>query len=294
MPIVGDWVAARIDPHGSGATIEQLLPRRGALVRKSAGGTSTPQLLAANVDVAFLVSSLNHDWNPRRVERALAMIWESGAQPVLLLTKLDLCPDPTPQLAAASEVALGVPVHALSVYEQRGLAVLAEYLAIGRTVALIGSSGVGKSTLVNHLLGESRTATRAIRSADDRGRHTTTHRELFELPSGGLLIDTPGLREIGLFDAEAGIELAFEDIEQRANDCRFHDCRHGGEPGCAIAAAIANGELDRARYAAYQKLKREEAHQARRADQRLAQTHRVELRKLHKRIKSEQKRHSKR
>ncbi|MET0386313.1 MAG: ribosome small subunit-dependent GTPase A, partial [Polyangiales bacterium] len=269
LPVVGDWVAARLDPSGERAIIHAVLPRRGALVRQQAGGTSLPQVIAANLDCVFLVSSLNQDWNPRRIERALALIWEAGAQPVLLLTKRDLCPDPEPQLQAAAEIALGVPVHALSVHAEQGLAALDSYLAEGRTIALIGSSGVGKSTLVNHLLGEERLATRAVRDGDDRGRHTTTHRELFEVRAGGLLIDTPGMRELALWDAQSGLEVVFDDIEQLAGACRFHDCQHQNEPGCAIRAAITSGELEPARLRAYQKLQREEAHNARRTDERL-------------------------
>lgn len=294
LPAVGDWVAARLTPDEGDAVIEHVLTRRGVLVRKEAGRTSEPQVLAANVDVVFLVSSLNHDFHPRRIERTLAMIWESGAQPVLLLTKLDLCADPTEALEAARSVALGVPVHALSVHEQRGLDVLGSYLGVGRTAVLIGSSGVGKSTLLNHLLGEQHMETRAIRAGDDRGRHTTTHRALFALPTGGVLIDTPGIRELGLYAAGGGLERAFEDVEQLASTCRFPDCGHAGEPGCAVVQAIEAGELDTSRYGSYQKLRREEAHHARRADQREALSHKNDVRKLHKHIKSVMRHHPKR
>jgi ribosome biogenesis GTPase len=279
LPVVGDWVAVRGDTRDGSAVVHALLPRLGALKRQRAGTRSEPQLLAANVDVAFVMSSLNHDWNPRRVERALALIWESGAQPVLLLSKLDLCADASEQLRAARAVALHVPVHALSTRTGEGMELLAPYLGIGRTAVLIGSSGVGKSTLANQLLGVQRAATGPIREGDDRGRHTTTQRELFELPGGGLLIDTPGMRELGLFDAETGLKTAFEDVEQLVAQCRFADCRHAGEPGCAVSAALEDGGLATARLAAYDKLRREEAHHARRSDQRLQQEFQRSLRK---------------
>jgi ribosome biogenesis GTPase len=279
LPVVGDWVAVRRDAAAPFAVVHALLPRRGALQRQRAGTRSDPQLLAANLDVVFLMSSLNHDWNPRRVERALALIWQACAQPVLLLSKLDLCVDANEQLREARAVALHVPVHALSTRTGEGMEALAAYLGGGRTAALIGSSGVGKSTLVNRLLGVEHAATGPIREGDDRGRHTTTQRELFELPGGGLLIDTPGMRELGLFDAEAGLKSTFEDVEQLISHCRFADCHHAGEPGCAVSAALASGAVPSARVAAYDKLRREEAHHARRNDQRLQQEFQRSLRK---------------
>jgi len=279
LPVVGDWVAIRRDAAAERAVIQAVLPRRGVLVREQAGPTSEPQVLAAHVDSVLIVSSLNQDWNPRRVERALAMIRQAGVQPVLLLTKLDLCADPSAQLAVAHQSARGVPVHALSVLGGAGLDVLDDYFAPGRTVALIGSSGVGKSTLANYLLGEARNAVSPIRAGDDRGRHTTTRRELFELPRGGLLIDTPGLRELGLWDAHEGLEATFEDVEQLARSCRFGDCGHAHEPGCAVQAALADETLDAARWAAYRKLQREQAHQSRRNDERLQHEQRLLVRK---------------
>jgi ribosome biogenesis GTPase len=201
LPVVGDWVAVRQEP-GKSATIHELLPRHTTLARQRAGRSQERQVLAANCDTVFIVSSLNLDWNLRRIERALAMVQASGAQPILVLTKLDLCPDPSPQLTAAAEIAPGVAVHTLSTHERSGLDALAPYLVPGQTIALIGTSGVGKSTLVNSLLGEERAQTGAIRAQDDRGRHTTTRRELYALPSGALVIDTPGMREFGLLDEE--------------------------------------------------------------------------------------------
>jgi ribosome biogenesis GTPase len=274
LPVVGDWVAARLDARRERAVIEALLPRRGALVRKRPGTDHHPQVLVANVDIVFLLSSLNHDWNPRRVERALALTWESGAIPVLVLSKLDLCDDPSTQLAAAARLARGVPVHALSVYSGEGCAALAAYLSAGKTAALLGSSGVGKSTLANHLLGSEQLEVGEIRAGDDRGRHTTTQRELFTLPSGGLLIDTPGLRELGLWKTEEGLQTTFDEIVALARGCRFGDCSHSGEPGCGVVQALEHGVLDPARYHAYAKLKREEAHHARQADPRLMRSYR--------------------
>jgi ribosome biogenesis GTPase len=268
LPVVGDWVAAVLRPEEGTATIAACLPRTTSLVRKRAGRASTPQLLAANLDVVFLVTSLNAELNVRRIERTLAMIWEGGAQPCVLLSKLDVCDgaEAEASIAAVRDVALGVPVHALSSLDGTGTDALEPYLRRGRTLALIGSSGVGKSTLANRLLGEERLATSEIRLADTRGRHTTTSRELFVLPSGALLIDTPGLREIGLWDAAGGVDTTFADIEALATACRFGDCKHEREPGCAIRAAIADGELEAARWHSYGKLQRELAHEARRHD----------------------------
>jgi ribosome biogenesis GTPase len=278
LPAVGDWVATRIADRN--ATIIELLPRKSCLMRKRVDGSSAPQVLAANLDCVFLVTSLNLDFSPRRIERTLAMIWDSGAQPVLLLNKLDLCPEPERYLAEAEAVALGVPIHALSAERGDGLEQLAGYLQRGRSVALIGSSGVGKSTLVNRLLGETRLTTAAVRADDDRGRHTTTTRELFVLPRGGVLIDTPGMREIGLWDAAEGLRSAFEDIEALIARCRFGDCRHATEPGCALRAALANGLLAHERYDSYYKLQRELAHEARRHDPLATSAYRRELRSV--------------
>jgi ribosome biogenesis GTPase len=263
---VGDWVAALPTPGETTATIIAVMPRKATLVRRRAGRASVPQVLAANLDTAFLMTSLNDDLNPRRIERALSMIWEGGVQPVVLLSKLDLCTNPEQRIAAVEAVALGVPVHALSVLSGVGLGQLERYLVPQRTLALIGSSGVGKSTLANALLGGERLATAEVRESDQRGRHTTTARELFVLESGAMLIDTPGMRELGLWDAAEGFAAAFDDIEELATRCKFGDCRHEREPGCAIQAAVACGALDEARLSSYRKLLRELAHEARRRD----------------------------
>jgi ribosome biogenesis GTPase len=280
LPVTGEWVAASLDPTAERAVAHTVLPRRGALVRKRPGSTSEQQVIAANVDVVFAVCALNLDFSARRLERAIAVIWEGGAQPVVLLTKLDSCAHPEPLIEQAREVALGVPVHALSVHSGEGVEALCEYLAPGRTVALIGSSGVGKSTLVNWCLGEERAATSAARERDDKGRHTTTSRELFATAAGALLIDTPGMRELGLTDAAAGFEATFEDVESIVSSCRFGDCQHRNEPGCAVQDALRGGNLEPTRYAAYQKLQRELAHEHRRRDERARLDHQREVRKI--------------
>lgn len=268
LPAVGDWVVVSARPGEGSATIHHVLPRRSALVRKSAGVETAAQVLAANLDTVFLVTSLNQDFNPRRIERTLAIIWESGARPVVILSKRDLCDDPEPFEERARMVAIGVAIHALSGLTGDGMDALTPYLETGRTVALIGSSGVGKSTIINHLVGEDILAVKDIREHDGRGRHTTSHRQLIQLPHGGMLIDTPGMREIALWDSADGLEETFADIEALAAECRFRDCQHGSEPGCAVKAAIEDGTLDAGRYRSHLKLQKELAHLAQRQDQR--------------------------
>jgi len=257
LPVVGDWVALRPREGGGRTLVHAVLPRRTAFVRRAAGETTVQQILAANVDTVFLVMGLDRDYNPRRIERALVLAWESGADPVVLLNKADLCDGVEVRRAEIEAVALGVPVRVIAAKEGRGLEALAPWLERGRTVALLGSSGVGKSTIVNRLLGEERQRTREVRESDQRGRHTTTHRELVILPGGGLLLDTPGLREIQLWASEEGLASAFEDIETLAPRCRFRDCEHGSEPGCAVQAAVEDGSLPEKRLASYHKLRAE-------------------------------------
>jgi len=259
-PAAGDWVAASPSAPGEIAVIHHLLPRRTAFTRKAAGPAGGVQVVAANVEVAFLAASLNTDLNPRRIERYLASAWQSGAQPVVVLTKADLCADVVAAVADIEAVAVGAPVHAISAVTGEGLEALGTYLAPGVTAVLLGSSGVGKSTLVNALTGTARMVTQAIREDDGRGRHTTSHRELILLPGGGLLLDTPGMRELGLWDSEEGLGVAFDDIETLAAECRFRDCGHSNEPGCAVRAALESGWLDDARWRSYGKLQRELAH----------------------------------
>ena len=257
LPAVGDWVALSTGDGEGRTLVHAVLPRRTAFVRRAAGDIAVQQVLAANVDTVFLVMGLDRDYNPRRIERALVLAWESGADPVVLLNKADLCADVETRRARIEAVAPGVPVRVIAAKAGQGLEALAPWLERGKTVALLGSSGVGKSTIVNRLLGEERQRTREVRESDQRGRHTTTHRELVILPAGGLLLDTPGLREIQLWASEQGFATAFGDVEALAPGCRFRDCEHASEPGCAVRAAVEAGELLEERLASYHKLRAE-------------------------------------
>lgn len=269
-PTSGDWVAVR--PDEPLRLVRYVLPRRSVLVRQVAGGRrSEARALAANVDVVFVVTALNLELNPRRIERYLALVFESGAQPVLVLNKSDLVEETEPIFELLGPIATGVPVEVVSAKTGENLDRLAKYLGPGRTVVLVGSSGVGKSTLVNRFLGEERQKTIATRASDDKGRHGTTRRELFLLegaPTGlaGVVIDTPGLRELAPWEAEEGLEAAFDDVEQFIAACRFSDCAHEDEPGCAVREALESGELSEERFEAHQKLAAEQAAQAARSD----------------------------
>jgi ribosome biogenesis GTPase len=258
FPAVGDWVVAEFHGEHSLATIHHLLPRTSQFVRKVAGITTEGQIVAANVDTVFLMSGLDGDFNLRRIERYLVTAWESGASPVVVLNKADVCADLDDVVTQVESIAIGVPIHPISATTGQGLECLDSYLLPGKTVALIGSSGVGKSTLTNYLLGQHQQATRSVRADDSRGRHTTTHRQLLLLPSGALLIDTPGMRELQLWSDGSGLQATFGDIESLAEDCKFHDCQHDTEPGCAVKRAIALGTLDPRRLQSYQKLQREQ------------------------------------
>jgi ribosome biogenesis GTPase len=258
LPAVGDWVVARPLDGERKALIEAVLPRRSAFTRKEAWRRTAEQVVAANVDVVFLVSAFGRDLNPRRIERYLTAAWESGATPVIVLNKADLSDDPELDAAPIEAVAFGVPVIRLSAVTGEGLDELEAQLGPGRTAALLGSSGVGKSTIVNRLAGRELLATQAVRDGDERGRHTTTHRELVVLPEGrGLLLDTPGMRELQLWADVEALDSTFSEIAELAAECRFADCSHDREPGCAIQTALAAGELDRGRWESYRKLERE-------------------------------------
>ncbi|HEX4997347.1 MAG TPA: ribosome small subunit-dependent GTPase A [Terriglobia bacterium] len=265
FPSVGDWVAVETVAGERKAFIQALLPRRTRLSRKIAGERSEEQILVANVDTVFIVTSLNADLNPRRLERYLTMVFESGAQPVILLNKADLCSDANAAAVSISALAMTADVHVVSALTGTGLGALNAYVARGATAVLVGSSGVGKSTIMNAMLQSGAQKTAPIRDGDDRGRHATTFRRLYLMPAGGVLIDTPGLRELQLWDADH-VDEAFEDITTLAGGCRFRDCRHDGEPGCAVQEAIAIGALDEGRLESLKKLQRELDHLDRRRD----------------------------
>jgi ribosome biogenesis GTPase len=270
LPAVGDFVALRL-PAGDGpAIVDALLPRQTALVRRAAGDRPDDQVIAANIDIVFVMMALDHDFNLRRVERYLAAVWESGASPVVLLNKADLCDDAGGKVDEVQRAAIGVDVHAVSALTSDDLDPLQRYVRPGVTIGFVGSSGVGKSTLLNRLLGHDVQATADVRSHDSRGRHTTTHRELFVLPQGGLAIDTPGMREFQLSNADAGVDLVFADIDALAAGCRFADCAHQQEPGCAVQAAIERGELEAVRLGAYEKLVKELRYEESRDDPSVA------------------------
>jgi ribosome biogenesis GTPase / thiamine phosphate phosphatase len=259
-PAVGDWVVLdKTASDSDRAIIRGILSRKSKFSRKGAGNTVEEQIVAVNIDTVFICMSLNQNYNLRRLERYITMGWDSGAIPVVLLTKSDLCENVEEKLKETKEAAIGVDVHCISCANDSAAETVRNYLKPGHTVAFLGSSGVGKSTIVNRLLGEERLDTQAVSDTGDRGRHTTTNRELILLPEGGVVIDTPGMREFHILDAEEGISTAFDDIESFAANCKFSDCTHTTEPDCAGREAIENGTLSEARYDNYLKLKKEAA-----------------------------------
>ena len=275
LPTVGDWVLLSRPQDDSAPIVTALLSRRSAIIRQApADRSADAQVLAANVDTVFVVASLAGPVNQRRLDRYLALARQSGAEPVIVLSQKDRCDDVAGAAAHVRAGSPGVAVLVLSAVSGEGIDALAPYLEAGRTAVLLGLSGAGKSTLANRLLGSSgRLATRAVRD-DGRGRHTTTHRELLALPDGGVLIDTPGLRELGLWDTDEPLGTAFGDIDELAAGCRFGDCAHEQEPGCAVQAALADGSLDAARFDSYRTLERERQHLARKQDARLRRARR--------------------
>ncbi|TFE22734.1 ribosome small subunit-dependent GTPase A [Cohnella luojiensis] len=262
-PSVGDWVMVERLPNENRSVIHAVLPRRTAMVRKAAGNVIEDQIIGANLDYLFIVNALNQDFNVRKIERFLVAAWDSGAQPVVLLTKADLCDEPENFARQVENVAPGVPVHFISALLGQGKEALGDYLRAGITIGVTGSSGVGKSTLLNWLAGKPLQEVQGIREADARGRHTTTHRELFLLENGALVMDTPGMRELQLWEAQDGWEHAFADIEELAAQCRYRDCKHDTDQGCAVIEAVNSGALDAKRFSNYKKTARELAHLAR-------------------------------
>jgi len=282
LPAVGDWVAIQPRLDEGKATIHAVLPRKSSFSRKVAGAITEEQIVAANVDTVFLVSGLDSDFNVRRIERYLTLAWDCGAVPVIVLNKADLCAEVEAHVAEVESIAFGVPVYPISAKEKRGLTVLHQYLKLGETVALLGSSGVGKSTLINSLLGVEHRRVGSVREFDGKGRHVTTHRELVLLPEGGMLIDNPGMRELQMWGSDEGLAETFDDIGDLAAGCRFSDCRHDSEPGCAIRAALDDGTLDQARFRSYLKLQREVRYVESRRDQKERLAEREKWKKLGK------------
>lgn len=293
-PTVGDWVAVTIQPGSDRVVLLDILPRSNMFVRKRAGQTTREQIIAANIDTLFIVTGLDHDYNLRRIERYVTQTWDSGAVPVVLLNKVDICPDINIFVNEVMSAAPGVDVLAVSAKEGVGLDALSPYIGPGKTVTFVGSSGAGKSTIINFLLGEDRLKTEPVREDDSRGRHATTHRELIVLPGGGAVIDTPGMRELQLWGNEESLQGAFADIEALAEDCRFRDCSHTCEPGCVVRIAIEKGSLDADRYRSYQKLSRELAYLSRRQDESATYLERQENKRLGKLYKQILKDHPKR
>jgi ribosome biogenesis GTPase len=284
LPAVGDWVVARPRPGEAQADIHAVLPRRTKFSRRAAGDEEVEQIVAANIDTVFLVTSLDEHFSLRRIERYLAVAWDSGAQPVVVLNKADLHPNPAAIHAEVASLATGAPVVTVSAARDADPATaFAPWLAPGRTVALLGASGVGKSTLINRLLGTDRQLTGATSDTHGKGRHTTTHRELIVAPSGSIVIDTPGMRELQLWDLGAPtLSETFADVAALATRCRFTNCLHDTEPGCAVQAALAAGSLDPARWQSFLKLQREQAYAARKANPQLARAGRAAWKKITK------------
>ena len=290
FPVVGDWVLVKIKDDDEIAVIHHILPRktkisRNTSARKDKKIIADEQVIVANIDTAFVVAALNEELNPRRIERYLTVIWDSGATPVLLLNKADLCEDIETVLEELQEIAVGVSVHVLSAAEEEGLDALQPHLGEGKTIALLGSSGVGKTTIINKLLGTDDLKVADIGDYKDKGRHTTTYRSLIVLPQGGLLIDNPGLRAVSLWDGEEGIKKSFQDIEEFGENCRFSDCQHINEPGCAVQEALIDNKISTDRYESYLKLQKELAHRSRKENWAMRQNTKKRWKTLSKHIR---------
>lgn len=288
-PAVGDWVLLKVRLAEGKGTIHTLLPRKTKFSRKIAGLTTEEQVVAANIDYVFIVTALNQDFNLRRIERYLILAWESGARPIILLSKADVCQDNKTKRSQVEAIALGVPIVIVSSHTGQGLDELSSYIQSGITVALLGSSGVGKSSLINALYGQDIQRVNVIRQGDDRGKHTTTHREMIFLPRGGVLIDTPGMREIQLWESATGLSESFQDVEQLAEQCRFSDCQHKEEPGCAIREALEAGTLASERFTSYQKMQRELAHIEKKHDLKAKMESKKNTKRINREIKQRKK-----
>ncbi len=284
-PAVGDWVVFEKIENEDKAVIHKVLPRKSKFSRKIAGNATQEQILASNIDTVFIVSSLNYDFNPRRIERYLTMVWDSGAKAVIVLTKSDLCNNLDDILYQVEAIAFDTRMHVISNTLNQGIEVLKLYLQEGSTVALIGSSGVGKSTLTNKLMGNEIIETDTLRKNIEKGKHTTTTREMYILPDGGLIVDTPGMRELQLWDVDNGLNQYFDDIETIAENCRFSDCKHDTEPGCAVKDAISKGLLDKGRLKNYFKMKNELDFLSKRQTQKASQIEKEKWKDIHKQIK---------
>jgi ribosome biogenesis GTPase len=294
FPAVGDWVVAERTDASSRAIIHAVLPRYSAFIRKVAGGRSEKQVVAANVDTVFLVSGLDNDFNLRRIERYLTLAYESGADPVIILNKADLHDNPEQTRLDVESVAYGVPIHIVSATTGYGLDELRSILPAGSTGALLGSSGVGKSSLVNALLGQAVLKTAEVREDDSKGRHTTTHRELIPLPGGAVLIDTPGMRELQLVGDDSSLGRSFDEIADLAEDCRYADCTHTEEPGCVVRAAVDSGDLDIKRYESYLQQRKEMLHHQVEQDIHLQKKEKRRWKAIYKSMKHHPKRDNRR
>lgn len=286
FPAVGDWVLFDYLKNENKAIINQILPRKSKFSRKVAGQQTQEQIIASNVDFAFIVCALNYDFNLRRIERYLSLIWQSGATPVVILTKTDLCSDVLNKISEVQNIAFGVDIHAISNISTEGIDFLQKYFEEDKTVVLLGSSGVGKSSLINNLANENIMRVNVLRANLDKGRHTTTHKQMILLPKGGLIIDTPGIRELQLWDAEDGISHTFSDIEELAQNCKFCDCTHSSEPGCAVQKAIKDGVLEVGRLENYSKVQKEQNYLLSRQTQSAAKVERDKWKSIHKQIRN--------
>lgn len=291
LPAIGDWVviSMRREEKKTRAVIHDILPRKSKFSRKVAGSKTEEQIVAANIDTLFLVNGLDHDFNPRRIERYLIMASESGARPVVILNKADVAEEVERKVEEVKAIAHDAPVLLMSAKQGAGIEALRPYVGAGQTVSLMGSSGVGKSTITNKLLGKETQKVQEVRSGDERGKHTTTHRELIMLPTGGLIIDTPGMRELQLLVRDKGLRDTFEDIAALTRQCHFSDCRHAEEPGCAVKEALETGTLDAERHGNYQKMQQEMAELALKQHRRTATSEKERVRKIHHSLKKHHK-----